>query len=97
MVPNRVLILYILKVVSVYSAIKSGWSVRKISNNTFEFTHPIDAYINEDTFDLEEFVSNITCEVKLGNPYIDSQSWRIERIGRTPVLSSGSTITLLSE
>ena len=48
------LLLYIIKVISIYNAIRLGYEVKKISNNTYEFT------IKRKTICLYDFVNEIT-------------------------------------
>jgi len=51
--PDHNLILYVLQIISIYNAILTGWKVKKIGYNTYEFTKKINDY------PLNDFINNI--------------------------------------
>ena len=59
MIENRLLILYIIQVVSIYNAIKMGWIVKKIDHATYEIYHKTDPRAF-DMIDLNDFIANVT-------------------------------------
>jgi len=50
----HILLLYLIQVISIYNAIRLGYEVKKISNNTYEFT------IKNKTICLHDFIDEIT-------------------------------------
>ena len=53
---NKDLILYILKISTIYNAVYLGWNVKQIDYKTFELTKKIS---NINTFDLDTFINQI--------------------------------------
>lgn len=53
---ERILILCVLQVMTLYNAQKIGWQVRKIGERTYEFTKSIDSL---ETFSLEKFIDTV--------------------------------------
>ena len=50
----HILLLYLIQVISIYNAIRLGYEVKKISNNTYEFT------IKNKMICLHDFIDEIT-------------------------------------
>ena len=53
---NTDLILYILKITTIYNAVALGWKVKQIDSRTFELSKNI---INIDNFDLTNLINKI--------------------------------------
>lgn len=59
---TRLLMIYIYQIMSVYSAIRQGWNVRKIGKGVYEFTHQ-DLDVSE--MCVEDFVGRFVGDEKV--------------------------------